>query len=436
MDNINDNGGLNILNSYGAQDIYLKSKGFENLDNQLFFNETINRHEEFGMGLIKNDDLLNNNSEEKTSVVKLLAKRQREIIYTVPRAGDILESTFIKVSLKALPDGYYYKNMLMYNIFEFISMEIGGQKINTLYNNMMYINDLINNDVPEHSRYMHISNNIDDLIEWSKEDFELYIPVNIPISTLNNHIPIISLTLHDVKFIALIKNLSSIVENSNSNSNSNSKIDDDKVTDILDEVSIEVYHNFIYLSTEYRRHLGNSDYSKHTQKVYNGSDNNNIKYTGMEMLMKQTQFTGANIFNGNKLNTRLDFNHPVSCFYFIITDKFNNIVSDLKFDLLIKLNGHKDISENSNYFNKYLPRKYLKLKNGFPDGIYFYNYCLNPLDSKPSGSLNFSRINIATLDVNITNFKDNGTELFMHIYANNYQVMRIMSGMAGLAYSK
>ena len=63
--------------------------------------------------------------------------------------------------------------------------------------------------------------------------------------------------------------------------------------------------------------------------------------------------------------------------------------------------------------------------------INVYSFALKPEENQPSGTCNFSRIDTATLEFGAspTGFT-NG-----HIYAVNYNVLRIMSGMGGLAYS-
>ena len=65
--------------------------------------------------------------------------------------------------------------------------------------------------------------------------------------------------------------------------------------------------------------------------------------------------------------------------------------------------------------------------------INVYSFALNPEDHQPSGTCNFSRIdNNAKLE-----FGQNPTVTspMLNIYAVNYNVLRIMSGMGGLAYS-
>jgi len=60
--------------------------------------------------------------------------------------------------------------------------------------------------------------------------------------------------------------------------------------------------------------------------------------------------------------------------------------------------------------------------------IYVYSFSLEPEEHQPSGSCNFSRIDSAKLLFNKTATVSN-------IYAVNYNILRIMSGMGGLAYS-
>jgi len=61
------------------------------------------------------------------------------------------------------------------------------------------------------------------------------------------------------------------------------------------------------------------------------------------------------------------------------------------------------------------------------DTMCVYSFALKPEEHQPSGTCNFSRIDNAQLKV------DNTTPC--HVYAVNYNVLRIMSGMGGLAYS-
>ena len=126
---------------------------------------------------------------------------------------------------------------------------------------------------------------------------------------------------------------------------------------------------------------------------------------------------------------------------------------------LLRLNGHDRFTERpGDYFNLVQPEKFHTAVPESP-GINVYSFALNPEHHQPSGSCNFSRIDNAYLVLvtavftNITNdYKNypgihhrdktdqiqqhyaNGNSK-IHIYAVNYNVLRIASGLAGLAYS-
>jgi hypothetical protein len=108
---------------------------------------------------------------------------------------------------------------------------------------------------------------------------------------------------------------------------------------------------------------------------------------------------------------------------------------------LLQLNGHDRFSErDGNYFNYVQPWQHHS--NTPSDGLCMYSFSLNPEDHQPSGTCNMSRIDNATL--NLTFGVDGGSDFKstyladdskISIYALNYNVLRILSGMGGLAYS-
>ena len=67
------------------------------------------------------------------------------------------------------------------------------------------------------------------------------------------------------------------------------------------------------------------------------------------------------------------------------------------------------------------------------DRIAVYSFGLRPEDHQPSGTCNFSRIDNATLQ--LTSAVNGVGDPEFQVYATNYNVLRIMSGMGGLAYS-
>ena len=101
----------------------------------------------------------------------------------------------------------------------------------------------------------------------------------------------------------------------------------------------------------------------------------------------------------------------------------------------LQLNGQDRFSEREGtYFDLVQPFQH---HTRSPDtGINVYSFALRPEEHQPSGTCNFSRIDNATLQLVLSNATVEGTNTAkVRVYAVNYNVLRVMSGMGGLAYS-
>ena len=120
--------------------------------------------------------------------------------------------------------------------------------------------------------------------------------------------------------------------------------------------------------------------------------------------------------------TRLNFNHPVKE---IVWDQIDKTVS-----AKLTLNGHdRFATRESDYFTK-VQRYYHHTDMVTGPTINVYSFALRPEEHQPSGTCNFSRIDNATIEHG--GLGVNGGTVY---YAVNYNVLRIVSGMGGLAYS-
>jgi hypothetical protein len=101
----------------------------------------------------------------------------------------------------------------------------------------------------------------------------------------------------------------------------------------------------------------------------------------------------------------------------------------------LQLNGQDRFSEREGSYFNYVQPWQSHTRN--PDeGINVYSFALRPEEHQPSGTCNFSRIDNATLQLVLSNATVTGTNTAkVRVYATNYNVLRIMSGMGGLAYS-
>jgi hypothetical protein len=109
-------------------------------------------------------------------------------------------------------------------------------------------------------------------------------------------------------------------------------------------------------------------------------------------------------------------------------------------DAQLLINGQGRFARRpGSYFNWVQPGLY---HTNIPEspGINVYSFALEPEGHNPSGTCNFSRISKAKLLLNInTTWRDGNFGVCTHgiirVFAVNYNILRIMSGMGGLAYT-
>jgi len=138
----------------------------------------------------------------------------------------------------------------------------------------------------------------------------------------------------------------------------------------------------------------------------------------------------------------MTFNHPCKELIWTVRsdddtaiDKWNKYADDQYMNHVMKakiqLNGNDRMAErDGSYFSSVQPYQHHEnTPSKWNSGINVYSFALKPEEHQPSGTLNMSRIDTAVLSVSS---KVSGN---LSIYAVNYNVLRIMSGMGGLAYS-
>jgi hypothetical protein len=129
-----------------------------------------------------------------------------------------------------------------------------------------------------------------------------------------------------------------------------------------------------------------------------------------------------------------DVTEPLQPQYFRFVQDYQH---HLNSSLLNVYNSNKTSNNAPNYKS-----------NIYPVGMGFYNYnfAFNPSETQPSGSVNFSKLEQAQLKIKLYRDKDNFTystttltsnltAKYINIYALSINVLRIMSGKAGLAFA-
>jgi hypothetical protein len=184
-----------------------------------------------------------------------------------------------------------------------------------------------------------------------------------------------------------------------------------------------------------------------------------------EYLIEQLQFTGEEAVSTGSNKIKLNFNHPVKELVWVMQEPnasfgcfdtsgnvgaslvaptatagvdadsaymsaFARTGTNLTSDAKLQLNGHDRFALRSGkYFNLVQPfQHHANISSN--KGINVYSFALKPEEHQPSGTLNFSRIDSAVLNVSATS-----DAAKIRVYAVNYNVLRVMSGMGGLAYS-
>jgi len=459
------------LVAYGAQDVYLTAN-----PQVTFFKQLYRRHSNFAMESI----------EQTFNGVANFGKR---VQCTIARNGDLITKMYVQATL---PQVQYVDMSANGTITSFswipyvgqfliknVEIEIGGQRIDKHYGDWLHIwNELtlpagkgynyldmvngyggiaLNTDVSgtcpscygsadgaqictknqalarlaaEGSDSLCCETTITDVsgVDCIPET-TLYVPLEF---WFNRHtglaLPLIALQYHEVKVNIEFQELRYLINVEGTNTT--------QFVSYLNNqglVACSLYVDYIFLDTEERRRFAQ---------------------VAHEYLIEQLQYTGEESVTSTSNKITMSFNHPVKELIWVVQNpsvydctsaankpycyadfQLNNPVAVAK----VQLNGHDRFSEREGkYFNRVQPYQHHTASPA--TGINVYSFALKPEDLQPSGSCNFSRIDNAVLNLTLTRDAfvgdaETASSLNVRIYATNYNVLRIMSGMGGLAYS-
>lgn len=431
-------GGLLQLVAYGAQDAYLSGN-----PQITFWKGLFKRHTNFAM-----EPFRINLTGQANWGVKHSA--------TLPRHADLLYSTYLEVVMP--PDAVVNNDKwrLGYNLIKYVELEIGGQQIDRLYGEWLFLWDSLTSSFSQSRKLLMMVGSgsaTDDSITIPSQaqcnvgsgrpglPTVLYIPLTF-FYTRNPGaaLPLIALQYHEVKINIQWQSQEFIKGNFTSSGN------------LTAPSQASLYVDYIYLDVEERRRMAQESH---------------------EYLIEQTQYNedkGISSYN-NRID--LTFNHPVKELVWVVQPSdYTNCklaksngragqsgtngtrLTPFTYDVnavykqRLQINGQDRLEERfGDYFNDvqmyqhhtgYGATNTLTQSVSQP-GIYMYSFALRPEEHQPSGTCNFSRIDTATLVMelagNVTIDPDTDKTFEVRVYAVNYNILRIMSGMAGLAYS-
>ena len=372
-------GGLMQLVAYGAQDVYLSGN-----PQITFFKVVYRRHTNFSMESI-----------EQTFNGTVAAGNK--VTATISRNGDLVHKMYVEMMVKK---GASQALNVGHAALAEVEVEIGGQRIDKHYSQWLDVwADLT---VPAGK-----TGGYDEMIGSTGADTDEGKPLFVPLQfwfcrNPGLALPLIALQYHEVKV--------NITFETNTNlGGGNAAVS-----------SASLWVDYIYLDTDERRRFAQVSH---------------------EYLIEQLQFTGTE--DASTTSHRLNFNHPVKELVWVHNEGSTGAAWNVHTAITkakLQLNGHDRMAERvGKYFSHVQPYQHhtnvpLDNAKSANANINVYSFALKPEDHQPSGTCNMSRIDNATLNVT-ANPADTNNPGSLHIFAVNYNVLRIMGGMGGLAYS-
>ena len=376
-------GGLMQLVAYGAQDIYLSGN-----PQITFFKVVYRRHTNFSMESI--EQTFNGNPDFG-----------KKVTCPISRNGDLIHRIYLQAELPSDPSSS--TNWAGHKLIKSVEVEIGGQRIDKHYADWLHIWNELTQTEGHWDGYKLMVNGSDSLTEFPSNRTDvtnnvLFIPLQFWFCRNPGlALPLIALQYHEVKINLEFGSSDDVMGSTGKNLSSAS-----------------LFVDYIYLDTDERRRFAQVSH---------------------EYLIEQLQFTGDETASSK---IKLNFNHPVKELIWVEKEENASVGEYVtSYDTAkLQLNGHERFTTRKpQYFQLVQPYQHHERVPTSSDGkntsgINVYSFALKPEEHQPSGTCNMSRIDNATL-----NLAGVDTSNTVKVFAVNYNVLRVMSGMGGLAYS-
>lgn len=474
-------GGIMQLVAYGAQDMYLTGQ-----PQITFFKMIYRRHTNFSMESVE---------QTFTGAVDF----GRKVTCTVSRNGDLIHKAYLQVTLPevTVPQGegnrFRWLNWLGHVMIKNVEVEIGGSRIDKHYGEWLHIWNELTQKPGLAAGYAAMVGNVPRLTQMYRAranasvtvpTYTMYIPLQF---WWNRHaglaLPLIALQFHDVKLNIEFRELR------------NCMYYEGTAPTIPTLPSASLWIDYIYLDALERKRFAQVSHEYLIETLqFTGDEsitnsNNRLRlnfnhpckalywvvqpesnvaasveggpqWFNFTDAVDNTFYTGtpANPYGGGLTGTDGDAALPlfdssggiggsvtsVSAITGTVGAEWGNILNAQGNPLFdsgynpvavakLQINSHDRFAERAgDYFN--LVQPYQHHTRVPATGINMYSFALKPEEHQPSGSINMSRIDTATLHLTLTSAAAQGA-CKVKIFALSYNVLRVISGMAGLAYA-
>jgi len=429
-------GGLLQLVAYGAQDAYITGN-----PHITFWKVLFKRHTNFAVEAFR------------VNFTGMPTYGQR-VVAIVNRNADLIWKTYVEVTLPATDASAAVKwtggaqRRLGYLLLKQIEVEIGGQIIDRHYGEWLYLWETLTADFDTSIKLDSMVGGQYNSLDTSAVSCQgrpdvLYVPLQF---WFNRNpglaLPLIALQYHEVRFNITLEDSINLVEGAAATGASLAAAA--AALPALKDMAL--YIDYVYLDVEERRRFAQASH---------------------EYLIEQLQYSGQQTITTGSGRIDLTLNHPVKELIWVFQDaRYTDcsLPTGLKFttpfyynDIVnrgrIQLNGQDRFDERyGDYFWKVQPYQH-HTGGGFnrfigetavipktANPINMYSFAISPEEHQPSGTCNFSRIDTATLVYDSVigstgSYPSKAYPYNFRMYAVNYNIFRIMSGMGGLAYS-
>ena len=379
----------------GAQDAYLTKD-----PTITYFNLTHHKHTNFAMASVKK-------SFDAGKCIPGGSSRHK-----IEREGDMLSKLTLMVNLPALAADKAYVSSVGHAIIDKVELKIGTQVVDTLYGDYLNIYEELTARPGKQLGEMIGKGSLTERQAWATDDQQLYIPLPFWFSAgPQSALPLVALSHHTVELkVYWAQNWVALH-------------DDDAMTLDSSKVSADILCDYVLLNQEERERVSNKEYEAIITQV-------------------QASQVDGHIMSSKSNTIDLDFNHPCKELLFACRPADNKPLDygaeDIIETISFKVNGSERFNQNNRdpvparLFRTLQP---LYHHSNIPSQkVYCYSFSLYPEKSQPSGSLNFSRIDKAKLKVELVDAATGADNVF-YLFACSYNILRIGSGIGGLAFS-
>jgi hypothetical protein len=429
-------GGLLQLVSTGRQDIYLSGN-----PQTTFFKQVYRRYTNFSI-------------ETQRIPFDTAVDFSKLVTTTIPRSGDLLSQMVLEIRLpKLTPQGpvtstgcsgvqtvtpfdytdttpqYSWVNGIGHAMIDYISIQIGQQEIDRQYGEFLHIWTQLSTPGSKRAGVNNMVGQLETYNDASQMGpLKLFVPLRFWFcNNVGLALPLIALQSTPIRVYIKLRNGNDMVFTSTLMNNPCEEL---PTPPTINDMTL--WGDFIYLDNEERRRFTSSRH---------------------EYLIEQVQIQKRYPIpqNATNISVPLNFNHPMKEIIWVVQqdrmltghewfnygsrmlNEFGIPNLDLISSAVLQFDGYDRFERQSaEYFRLVQPwQRHTAIPNDF---IYVYSFSLAPEASQPQGSCNASRLDSIVLAIEM----NSGVESVpcgVTVYATNYNVLRIVSGLGGLLFT-